>query len=90
MEPGFWRARWSEGRIGFHEGTSNAHLRKNVDVLAGARRVLVPLCGKAEDLAVLAAAGIVLGEQYPRPVVDHATARDAALRALSAIKAPAS
>jgi len=57
MEPGFWRARWSEGRIGFHEGTSNAYLRKNVDVLAGARRVLVPLCGKAEDLAFLAAAG---------------------------------
>jgi len=32
----------------------------------------------------------VLGETYPRPIVDHATARDAALRALSAIKAPAS
>ena len=40
--------------------------------------------------AVLAAAGVVLGETYPRPIVDHATARDAALRALSAIKAPVS
>lgn len=57
MEPDFWRARWSEGRIGFHEGAPNAHLRQNLDVLAGARRVLVPLCGKAEDLAFLAASG---------------------------------
>jgi thiopurine S-methyltransferase len=57
MEPDFWRARWSEGRIGFHEGAPNAHLCKHVDVLAGARRVLVPLCGKTEDLAFLAAAG---------------------------------
>lgn len=57
MEPDFWRARWGEGRIGFHEGAPNAHLRKHLDVLARARRVLVPLCGKAEDLAFLAAAG---------------------------------
>jgi thiopurine S-methyltransferase len=57
MEPGFWQARWSEGRIGFHEGAPNAHLRAHLDVLAGRRRVLVPLCGKAEDLAFLAAAG---------------------------------
>ena len=39
--------------------------------------------------AVLEAAGVVLGDTYPRPIVDHATARDAALRALSSIKATA-
>jgi deoxyribodipyrimidine photo-lyase len=39
--------------------------------------------------AVLEAAGVALGDTYPRPIVDHATARDAALAALSSIKATA-
>lgn len=56
-EPEFWRERWSEGRIGFHEGRANAYLVKHGDRLAGATRVLVPLCGKAEDLAYLASRG---------------------------------
>jgi len=33
---------------------------------------------------------VTLGENYPRPIVDHAAARDAALAALSSIKASAS
>ena len=37
--------------------------------------------------AVLAAAGVRLGENYPRPVVDHATARDAALAAFKRLRA---
>ncbi len=57
----FWAARWKEGRIGFHEGRTNAFLERHVGRLltsAGApRRVLVPLCGKTEDLAFLAAQG---------------------------------
>ncbi len=57
MEPEFWVARWQEGRIGFHEGAPNAYLTKHVDRLAGCRRVLVPLCGKTEDLAFLASRG---------------------------------
>jgi deoxyribodipyrimidine photolyase len=32
---------------------------------------------------------VALGDTYPRPIVDHATARDAALAALSSIKATA-
>jgi len=36
---------------------------------------------------VLAAAGIVLGETYARPVVDHAEAREAALKAFEEMKA---
>lgn len=36
--------------------------------------------------AVLAAAGVILGKTYPRPVVDHATARDAALKAFEILK----
>jgi deoxyribodipyrimidine photo-lyase len=39
----------------------------------------------AED-AVLRQAGIVLGEDYPRPIVDHRTARDVALEAWTAIR----
>jgi thiopurine S-methyltransferase len=56
MEREFWLERWREGRIGFHEGRPNAHLVAHGEALglAGAR-VLVPLCGKAVDLAWLAA-----------------------------------
>jgi thiopurine S-methyltransferase len=57
MEPSFWRARWQEGRIGFHEGKPNAHLDKHVQRLGPPGRVFVPLCGKAEDLAFLASRG---------------------------------
>ena len=52
-----WLARWRDGRIGFHEGQPNALLDHHAGRLAGARRVLVPLCGRAEDLAYLAAHG---------------------------------
>lgn len=52
-----WFARWREGRIGFHEGKPNAMLARHVARLGGRRRVLVPLCGKTEDLAFLAAHG---------------------------------
>lgn len=36
--------------------------------------------------AVMTAAGVELGRSYPRPIVDHASARDAALRAFAKIK----
>lgn len=66
-----WLARWREGRIGFHEGQVNALLDAHAARLAGARRVLVPLCGRAEDLAYLAArgheiVGVELAEQAVR------------------------
>ena len=54
---GFWEDRWAENKIGFHEGAPNSFLVKYHEVLAGAPRVLVPLCGKAEDLAWLAERG---------------------------------
>lgn len=57
MDPGFWNSRWSAGSIGFHEGAPNAHLRNHAGELGAGKRVLVPLCGKAEDLAFLAAHG---------------------------------
>jgi len=57
MDGAFWSERWSEGRIGFHEGRPNAFLERHVARLGEQRRVVVPLCGKAEDLAFLAARG---------------------------------
>ena len=58
MEIDFWAQRWKEGRIGFHEGRTNAFLARHVDHLGAApRRVLVPLCGKTEDMAFLASRG---------------------------------
>jgi thiopurine S-methyltransferase len=57
MEPSFWVARWQEGKIGFHEGAPNQYLVAHAAWLADRRRVLVPLCGKSEDLAFLASRG---------------------------------
>lgn len=41
------------------------------------------------DAATLKAAGVVLGKSYPHPIVDHDTARKAALAGYAAIKAAA-
>lgn len=57
MDPAFWKSRWADGRTAFHEGKPNAFLVQHHDKLAIYPRVLVPLCGKAEDLAYLAAQG---------------------------------
>lgn len=57
MEPAFWRSRWAENRIAFHEVQPNAFLQRHVARLGSARRVLVPLCGKSVDLVWLAAQG---------------------------------
>jgi len=57
MDHAFWRARWNEGRIAFHEGKANTFLARHGDWLAPCRRILVPLCGKTEDLAYLASRG---------------------------------
>jgi thiopurine S-methyltransferase len=57
MEHDFWLSRWQEGRIGFHEGAPNTTLEKNLAHLGRGKRVLVPLCGKTEDMAFLAGRG---------------------------------
>ncbi|CAN5879336.1 thiopurine S-methyltransferase [soil metagenome] len=56
MDPTFWKTAWSEGRINFHEGAPNAFLRQFAAKLGGTS-VLVPLCGKTDDLAFLASRG---------------------------------
>lgn len=57
MDAAFWFTRWQQGRIGFHEGAPNHFLVNYADRLGACRRVLVPLCGKAEDMAFLASRG---------------------------------
>lgn len=57
MDIAFWASRWNEGRIGFHEGKANELLVRFAGELGEGRNILVPLCGKAEDLAYLAARG---------------------------------
>jgi thiopurine S-methyltransferase len=55
MDAGYWRKRWREGQIGFHQGEVHRHLIRFWPELAGSitREVLVPLCGKSLDLAWL-------------------------------------
>lgn len=57
MEFSFWKSRWETGQIGFHEGKANALLAAHAGRLDGARRVLVPLAGKAHDMLFLRALG---------------------------------
>jgi thiopurine S-methyltransferase len=43
-----WLERWRIGRIGWHEATGNRSLQKHWT--ASGKRILVPLCGKTQDL----------------------------------------
>ena len=74
MEQDFWRTRWAQGQIGFHQAQVNPYLRRYWPNLgqAGGGKVLVPLCGKSLDLVWLAAQGhAVLGvELAERAVAD--------------------
>ena len=58
MDPQYWINRWQENRIGFHEAGVNPLLERFLPLAAATPpRVLVPLCGKSEDLTWLAALG---------------------------------
>lgn len=52
MEPDFWHDRWRSGRIGFHQPSVDASLRRQWPSLGlgAGSRVFVPLCGKSLDL----------------------------------------
>ncbi|NNE62790.1 MAG: thiopurine S-methyltransferase, partial [Gammaproteobacteria bacterium] len=54
-----WLDRWQQNRIGFHQGEVNASLQQYIDLfeLNAGDRVFLPLCGKAHDIAWLAARG---------------------------------
>ncbi len=87
-----WLERWQEGRIGWHEDSGNASLKKHWR--ASGRTVLVPLCGKSVDLAWLAAQGNrVVGVELSQIAVEaffteqqlDFEVRDGALRRFDAI-----
>jgi thiopurine S-methyltransferase len=73
-----WTARWRDGRTAFHEGRPNALLERHAARLTG--RVFVPLCGKAEDLAFLAARGhdVVGVDLVEQPIREFFAERDLA------------
>ena len=52
MEHGFWHKRWAENRIGFHQQKTNRWLAEYWSVLGVSAEsdVLVPLCGKSQDM----------------------------------------
>lgn len=74
MEPDFWRKRWENNQIGFHEGKPNAFLVQHVASLgleAGAR-VFLPLCGKTRDIFWLLSQGFrVAGAELSRIAVEQ-------------------
>lgn len=53
----FWLDRWKTGRIGFHQEGVNPRLIEFWPILAKGSRVLVPLCGKSNDMIWLAEQG---------------------------------
>jgi len=61
VEIDFWRQRWADGRLGFHQARVNSRLTKFWRAFAAAERadatVLAPLCGKSLDMLWLARAG---------------------------------
>ncbi|MGR3983907.1 MAG: thiopurine S-methyltransferase [Gammaproteobacteria bacterium] len=59
MQLAFWRQRWAEGRLGFHQEKVNSRLRKFWREVEPAPRakVFVPLCGKSLDMLWLASRG---------------------------------
>lgn len=59
MDIDFWKQRWREQKIGFHLDEVNPYLQLYWDRLAvpPPARILVPLCGKTQDLGYLADRG---------------------------------
>jgi len=59
MDRDFWLRRWNDNQIGFHVEGTNPLLVQYWPTIAstGAKKVLVPLCGKSEDLRWLSEQG---------------------------------
>jgi thiopurine S-methyltransferase len=75
----FWRARWREKRIGFHQRSATPLLVAEYDRFAprANSRVLVPLCGKAKDLRWLADRGHeVVGIEVVKDALDQFVAEE--------------
>jgi len=74
MDPNFWRERWQTRQIGFHQGHPHSSMTKfGVRLLQRKQpRVLVPLCGKSQDLLWLAHGGaLVTGAELVADAVEE-------------------
>ncbi len=74
MEAEFWQQKWEKNEIGFHEGAFNSRLVKHWHKLAleEGSRVLVPLCGKTNDIAWLLSQGYyVVGVELVESAVEQ-------------------
>lgn len=78
MDADFWHERWQTARIGFHRQQVNTHLTELWPQLniTPASQVLVPLCGKSNDLLWLAEQGYAVTgfELSPIAVTDFFSA----------------
>lgn len=73
MEPGFWRNRWQNQEIGFHQADYHGLLLKHwADLkMPAGTDVFVPLCGKSLDMVWLAEQGHrVIGAELSEVAVD--------------------
>ncbi|RFA25778.1 thiopurine S-methyltransferase [Alkalilimnicola ehrlichii] len=73
MDKQFWLDKWHKGEIGFHEGQPNSLLEQHWSTLgvAAGSAVLVPLCGKAQDLRWLAEQGLrVIGIELAQTAIE--------------------
>jgi len=74
MDPTFWRERWQTRQIGFHQGHPHSSMTKFGARLLGRKQphVLVPLCGKSQDLLWLAHSGaLVTGAELVESAVEE-------------------
>lgn len=73
MDAEFWQARWTRSEIGFHQAEVNPYLQRYWSslMLTQGTRVLVPLCGKSQDMAWLAGQGFqVIGVELAQRAVE--------------------
>jgi thiopurine S-methyltransferase len=62
MDPTFWRDRWQQNQIAFHQKDFNPYLVRYEHLLPREGAILAPLCGKSRDLLFLAQRGnLVIG-----------------------------
>lgn len=66
MKQSFWQERWDRGRIGFHQEQGHPALQRlGPELVRRGEQMLVPLCGKTQDLLALAELGRAADAQAP-------------------------
>lgn len=74
MEPSFWKQRWENNEIAFHQDDVHPLLAKNFDQLHLEQnsRIFVPLCGKTVDIAWFMANGFrIVGVELVQTAIEQ-------------------